>query len=149
MMRPPRTRPSTGNRYQPLVAALCRSEGWPEPLAEQRLVPGRRFSCDLVWPVQRLVVEVQGGIWNARGGHTGGVGQRDDMEKLNLLQLEGWRVLQVTPDWVQKGQLRDLLRRVFANRRPGDSDDDTTREGHPTRAGRGRRPPRERRGRGE
>jgi very-short-patch-repair endonuclease len=107
------TRPSTGNRYQPIVAALCRLEGWPEPLAEQRLIEGRRYSCDLVWPEQRLVVEVQGGVWLRRGGHSGGKAQIDDMEKLNLLQLAGYRVLQVTPQQVTSGVLSALLSRAF------------------------------------
>lgn len=107
------TRPSTGNRYHAVVAALCRAHGWPEPVAEQRLVPGRRFSCDLVWPEARLVVEVQGGVWLRRGGHTGGRAQIDDMEKLNLVQLAGFRVLQVTPQQVTDGTLRELLARVL------------------------------------
>lgn len=108
-----RARKSTGNRYQPIVAALCRAAGWPEPVAEQRLVPGRRFSCDLVWLEARLVVEVQGGVWLRRGGHTGGQAQIDDMEKLNLVQLEGYRVLQVTPQQVTDGTLTRLLARAF------------------------------------
>lgn len=111
-----RARKSTGNRYQPVVAALCRAEGWPEPLAEQKLVPGRRFSCDLVWPQARLVCEVQGGVWLAKGGHTGGRAQIDDMEKFNLLQLGGWRVIQVTPKQVTDGTLRELLRAALGAR---------------------------------
>jgi hypothetical protein len=35
------------------------------------------------------------------------------MEKLNLLQLAGYRVLQVTPQQVTDGTLRDLLSRAF------------------------------------
>jgi very-short-patch-repair endonuclease len=105
---------STGNRYAPIVAALCQSRGWPVPVAEQRLIPGRRFSCDLVWLDQKLVVEVQGGVWLARGGHTGGKGQIDDMFKLNTLQLLGWRVLQVTPQQVTSGELQRLLADAFA-----------------------------------
>jgi very-short-patch-repair endonuclease len=107
-------RASTGNRYQPVVGAMCRQAGWPEPVAEQRLIPGRRFSCDLVWPDARLVVEVQGGVWLARGGHTGGKGQIDDMWKMNTLQLLGWRVLQVTPQQVTSGELQRLLADAFA-----------------------------------
>lgn len=107
-------RPSRGNRYQPVVAALCRSEGWPEPVAEQRLIPGRRFSCDLVWESERVVCEIQGGVWLPRGGHTGGKGQIDDMFKFNELTLRGWKVLQVTPQQVTSGELRELLARVFA-----------------------------------
>jgi len=103
----------SANRYWPIVAAICRQSGWLEPLAEQRLIPGRRFSCDLVWPLALLVVEVQGGIWGRRGGHSGGKAQLDDMEKFNLLQLAGYRVLQTTPTGVTDGTLRDLLARVF------------------------------------
>lgn len=111
-----RARKSTGNRYLPIVSALCRAEGWPEPVAEQRLIPGRRFSCDLVWLEARLVVEVQGGVWLRRGGHTGGQGQIDDMEKLNMLQLLGWRCLQVTPKQVIDGALLALLRIAFGGK---------------------------------
>jgi hypothetical protein len=108
-----RARKSAGNRYLPIVAAICRAERWPEPEAEQRLIPGRRFSCDLVWREQRLLVEVQGGVWMRRGGHTGGQAQIDDMEKMNLLQLDGWRVLQCTPQHVTDGTLYDLLATAF------------------------------------
>lgn len=108
-------RPSTGNRYHAVVCALCRAHGWPEPEAEQRLIPGRRFSCDLVWPDARLVVEVQGGVWLRRGGHTGGKAQIDDMFKFNELTLLGWRVIQVTPQQVTDGVLVGLLARVFAH----------------------------------
>jgi len=108
-----RARKSTGNRYAPIVSAICRMNRWPEPLAEQRLIPGRRFSCDLVWTDARLVVEVQGGVWLRRGGHTGGQAQIDDMEKLNELTLLGWRVLQITPQQVTDGTLTRLLARVF------------------------------------
>lgn len=106
-------RKSTGARYQPVVAAFCRAEGWPEPEAELALVPGRRYRCDLVWQAQRLVVEVQGGVWMARGGHTGGRAQLDDMEKLNHLQILGWKVLQVTPEDVTNGKLREWLALAF------------------------------------
>ena len=106
-------RPSTGNRYQPIVAAMCRAEGWEEPVAEQRLIPGRRFRCDLVWPKARLVCEVQGGSFVA-GRHSRGVGQLRDFEKLNLLTLRGWRVLQVSPRQVTDGTLRELLRHALS-----------------------------------
>lgn len=100
--------------YAPIVRALCRDAGWPEPLTEQRLIPGRRFRCDFVWPEQKIVVEVQGGVWLPRGGHTGGKGQIDDMWKLNALTLQGYRVLQVTPKQVTDGELRRLLALAFA-----------------------------------
>lgn len=108
-----RARKATGNRYQPLVAALCRAEGWPEPLAEVMPVVGRRFRADLLWMSAALIVEIQGGVWLKRGGHTGGQAQIDDMEKLNELQLAGYRVLLVTPQQLQNGTLTTLLARAF------------------------------------
>lgn len=101
------------NKYHALVCALCRREGWEQPESELRLIPGRKFQCDLVWQSARLVVEVQGGVWLPKGGHTGGKGQIDDMFKLNTLQLLGWRVLQVTPQQVQSGELQRLLADAF------------------------------------
>jgi hypothetical protein len=108
-----RRRKSVGSRYQPVVAALCRDRGWPEPVAELSPIEGRRWRADLAWPQQRLIVEVQGGVWLQRGGHTGGQAQIDDMEKFNALQLHGWRVLQVTPQQVTSGELSALLSVAF------------------------------------
>lgn len=101
------------NKYHALVCALCAKEGWEQPETELMLIPGRRFRCDLVWQSARLVVEVQGGVWLPKGGHTGGKGQIDDMEKLNLLQLLGYRVLQVVPKQVADGTLQRLLADAF------------------------------------
>ncbi len=108
------TRPSTGNRYAPVVAALCRAHGWPEPVAEVALIPGRRFRCDLVWESAKVVVEIQGGLWLKRSGHVGGKAQLDDYEKANLLQLLGYRVFMVSPQQVTDGTLTGLLALVFA-----------------------------------
>lgn len=101
------------NKYHALVCRLCAKEGWEQPETELMLIPGRRFRCDLVWQSARLVVEVQGGVWLPKGGHTGGKGQIDDMEKLNLLTLLGWRCLQITPKQVSDGTLQGLLARAF------------------------------------
>ena len=106
-------RPSTGNRYHAVVCALCRAHGWPEPVAEVALIPGRRFRCDLVWESARTVVEVNGGVFIG-GRHSRGMGQIKDWEKLNELALDGWKVIQVSPRQVQDGTLTGLLARVFA-----------------------------------
>jgi hypothetical protein len=105
-------RPSTGNRYHAVVCALCRAHGWPEPLAEVTLIPNRRFRCDLVWPYERLVCEVNGGAFIG-GRHSRGMGQIKDWEKLNLLALDGWKVIQVSPKQVTDGVLAGLLSRAF------------------------------------
>lgn len=107
-----RRRKSTGNRYLPLVAALCAECEWPAPVAEYRFDPDRRWRFDLAWPATRLAVEVHGGIWTA-GRHTRGSGQLKDWEKLNAAALDGWRVLQVSPAQVTDGTLLTLLMVAF------------------------------------
>ena len=45
------------------------------------------------YPEEKILVEVQGGIYT-RGAHSRGVGLERDYEKLNLAQLNGFRVFQ-------------------------------------------------------
>jgi hypothetical protein len=76
------------------------------------LIPGRRFRCDLVWHCAQLVCEVNGGAFIS-GRHSRGIGQINDWEKLNLLALAGWKVIQVTPEQVLDGTLQALLAVAF------------------------------------
>lgn len=100
------------NKYHALVCALCKREGWAQPESELRLIPGRKFQCDLVWQSARLVVEVNGGAFIG-GRHSRGMGQIKDWEKLNMLTLAGWRILQVSPRGVTDGTLQRLLAEAF------------------------------------
>jgi hypothetical protein len=64
--------------------------GTPDPEREIELVPGRRFRCDFVWKESRVIVEVDGGQWAYKGGRHN---TDEDRHKINLLTLQGWRVL--------------------------------------------------------
>lgn len=64
------------------------------------IVENRRFRGDFVWREQRVIVELEGGIFS-RGRHTRGVGYEADCDKYNLLTATGWRVLRFT-----RGMLR-------------------------------------------
>lgn len=73
--------------------------GLPAPECEvEGLVPGRKFRVDFLFRQARVVVEVDGGVF-ARGnsGHSSPSGILRDMEKANLLQVNGFRVLRYTP----------------------------------------------------
>lgn len=69
----------------------------PEPVAEYRIIPDRRWRWDFCWPDQRLAVELQGGIWQY-GAHTRPRGVQRDIEKARAATLAGWRVLAFTSD---------------------------------------------------
>jgi len=62
----------------------------PEPVAEYRFAPPRRWRFDFCWPSHRLGLEFDGGQWCANGGRH----NRDsDRDKLNHASALGWRCL--------------------------------------------------------
>lgn len=85
------------------LAFQIRAKGLPKPQTEFLAIPGRKYRWDAAWIPQRLLVEVQGGIWKP-GGHSTGKGITRDCEKSNLAVLAGWRVLHVTGDHITSGQ---------------------------------------------
>jgi len=66
------------------------SPGSVAPERELRLIPGRRFRSDFVWRTEKVVVEVDGGQYQAHGGRHN---TDTDREKLNELAIHGFRVL--------------------------------------------------------
>ena len=92
---------------------------------EYAFVPGRRWRFDAAWPAQRVAVEVDGGIWRM-GRHVRGAGYERDCEKLNTAAAQGWLVLRVTPQMIERNPeqiivwLRAALDRCGGNNRAGD-----------------------------
>jgi len=70
--------------------------GCGQPVPEFKFHPDRKWRCDYAWPEQRLVVEIEGGIWTG-GRHTSGAGFTQDMEKYNALAELGYRILRYPP----------------------------------------------------
>lgn len=73
--------------------------GFP-PVAEYRGIPGRDFRFDYAWPSIRVALEIDGGVWMRRGGHTTGTGKTRDCEKDWLAAQFGWRVIRWTSEMV-------------------------------------------------
>ena len=87
----------------PLVA-LCRAAGIPEPIPEYKFHQLRRWRADYCWPIHKVIVEIEGGVWT-QGRHTRGAGFLADMAKYNQAALLGYAVLRYTPQ-----QLGDAVR---------------------------------------
>ena len=73
----------------------------PEPIAEHRFAPPRRFRFDFAWPDKLIAVELEGGVW-ARGRHVRGKGYESDCEKYNLAQALGWSVYRFTSGMLER-----------------------------------------------
>lgn len=72
---------------------------------EVKPVPKRRFRLDFAHPPTKVGIEISGGIWR-RGAHSSGTGIIRDYEKMNLCQINGWVVFQLTArqinaDWCE------------------------------------------------
>jgi hypothetical protein len=95
-----------------LFPALCLAHGLPEPVAELRFAPPRRWRFDWSWEPCRLALEIDGGAWTG-GRHTRGKGFIADQEKRNAAVLLGWRVLHCTPQDVKTGAVFGLLKQAM------------------------------------
>lgn len=64
----------------------------------------------MAWPVFKIAVEIEGGVW-VQGRHVRGAGFLRDAEKYNAAVLMGWRLLRYTPAQIKKGYwLHDVTR---------------------------------------
>lgn len=75
----------------------------PEPVQQFAFHPTRRYRADLAYPPEHLLIEVDGGIWLQRGGHTTGTGYQRDRERDCEAVALGYTVLRVTPAMVKRG----------------------------------------------
>lgn len=80
----------------PLFLALLKRERLPAPEAEYRFHDTRKWRLDYCWPLAKVALEVEGGVWTG-GRHTRGAGFLRDVEKYNELARLGWRLLRTTP----------------------------------------------------
>jgi hypothetical protein len=83
-------------------AVQCKALKLPEPVAELRFAPPRRWRFDWAWPEQKLALEVQGGLFS-NGRHVRGAALLKEHEKLNAAAARGWRVMFTTPQDMANG----------------------------------------------
>jgi hypothetical protein len=60
--------------------------------SEYRFSPPRRYRWDFCHLESKIAIEIQGGVWMGKSGHSGGTGLVQDYEKLCLAAAKGWRV---------------------------------------------------------
>lgn len=63
---------------------------------------GRKYRADLAWPDERVLIEVDGGLYNG-GRHSNGVGRENDMERDAISCALGWKLMRFSPRHVRSG----------------------------------------------
>ena len=84
-----RGRAAAPTPHDMLWAAVVRR--WPEAQREYPLIPRRRLRADIVFPAERLCVEVDG--WQFHGRLLADF--KRDRDRQNLLTIAGWRLLRI------------------------------------------------------
>lgn len=97
------------------LSLVCRSLGISEPDREYTFFPGRRWRFDFAFLVERIAVEVEGGIW-VNGAHSRGKHFLSDCEKYNTATREGWQVYRFGTNMVKDGTLGAFMLGVLENR---------------------------------
>lgn len=94
------------------------SEGFRGYRRNVQFIPGRKFEADFYFPRLKLVIEVDGGLWMKRGGHTTGAGAKRDRERDMLAYLTGGILtLRVASDHVKNGEAIEWLKDAIPKRR--------------------------------
>jgi very-short-patch-repair endonuclease len=82
--------------------------------SEHRFAPPRRYRLDFAHLPTKIGVELNGGTWMTRSGHSGGTGLRKDAKKYCCLAANGWRVFVLTSDMVSE-QWIDMIANAINN----------------------------------
>lgn len=100
----------THDRYA--LMAMIFDQRWPGVEREFRFAPLRKWRFDFCWPSESIALEVEGGVW-VNGGHNRGSGFMKNIEKYNEAAILGWRLLRVTPQMMENGEVMVLLEKVL------------------------------------
>lgn len=69
---------------------------------EVQFLRTRKFRFDYAISERKIAIEINGGQWVNGRHNRGGKAYEKDLEKLNLAQANGWRVLQYTYEQLAK-----------------------------------------------
>lgn len=86
--------------------------GLPVPDQQFRFCPTRRWRADFAYPSDRLLIEVDGGIYSG-GRHTRGSGFEADCEKTSTAAAMGYRVIRVTRRMIEDGRAAALIQQAL------------------------------------
>ncbi|WP_207425978.1 hypothetical protein [Pedobacter sp. SYSU D00535] len=108
------------DEFMSLASLHLQVDIWPEFFFST----DRDFRIDYAIPIfddipVKVALEQEGGIWMEKSGHNTGTGITRDMEKNNLLVLNGWTLIRRTPAQLQVvdcgetlALLENILRRL-------------------------------------
>jgi len=99
--------------YQEMFTALQKIDPTTimEPVFSHFMPTKRKFRADFLCPQLKMIIEINGGQYSDGGGrHTrGGKGYETDLTKLNLAQMNGYKIIQFTYQMLERGEHLTLI----------------------------------------
>jgi very-short-patch-repair endonuclease len=89
--------------------------------SEHQFSPPRRYRWDFCHLESKVAIEIQGGVWMAKSGHSGGTGLLKDYEKLNLAASLGWRVFLLAEAMINDEYLGAIATAIQQSELPNNS----------------------------
>lgn len=102
-MSKPKRRPQKSEWEERFWCQLVES-GTPLPLRQHQFARcvNRKFQSDFFWDDERLIVEIDGGMYS-NGRHNTGKGREEDMERDAIAYGLGITTLRFSPKYVRSG----------------------------------------------
>jgi len=101
---------------------MCENLGMEGIVEEYKFHPTRKWRIDFAFPDIKLAIEQDGGVWaqkyGAKSRHFYGKGAIADMEKMNALAEDGWRVLKYQPNHIDFNQIKRIYDKLKENEYP-------------------------------
>jgi len=80
------------------------------PLKEEfRFHHKRMWRLDFAHIQSKTAIEIQGGVWMAKGGHNTGKGISRDCEKGNEAKFLGWTVFHLTSEMITEEMVQRII----------------------------------------
>ena len=111
-----KARSRSSHLEEKLMAQLMRA-GVTRPTREFVFAPGRKWRADFCWEEQRLLVEVEGGVFSG-GRHVSPMGFLADIEKYNTACLLGYRLIRVGAKHINSHAALNWIRSALAQEPP-------------------------------
>lgn len=95
-------------------------ERLPPPVLQFQFCETRKWRTDFAWPEEKILLEVEGGIWRKNhlgqwaGAHSFPANILRDIEKQNAAALMGYSYLRVTKDMIKDGTAVELIKKMLA-----------------------------------
>ena len=119
LRQPKRKVPNKKTVVENLLHDHLQEAGLTGYVRNARFIEGRKFEADFWFPALKIALEVDGGVWLPKSGHTSGIGYTADRERDVEALLQGILTIRYTSDQVRNRYAINTFSRIVQARAEG------------------------------